>query len=78
MQLARTVTVGGFLGYMTSESSYTVIMEKNQFHAGDFVNVRIIVDNRQCKKAIWGFKVKLVQTIIYPDESYVLTAYSKS
>ena len=55
IQMHSKSSVGGI--WKTSESSFTAVVEKNHFHPGDWVNVRIIANNSLCSNAISGFKV---------------------
>lgn len=59
----RSTINSGLFGSSTTECNSQIILEKDVLYAGDVVNVRIICDNSQCAKDVWGFEVSLLQYV---------------
>jgi len=55
--------VGGFLGLGKSESVNSVVLEKDTYTVGEKIKLKIVSDNYECKKAIKGFKFKLLRNV---------------
>ena len=60
--------VGGLMGLGGDYATTEIVFDRNQFYAGDTVNVRIICDNSQCSTAIKSFKFKLKRKVFASGE----------
>lgn len=59
-----TSEIGGFIGIGKTTSISTIILSKDQFFAGEQLNVTIDCDNSRCSKAIKSFKIKVQRNLL--------------
>ena len=64
--ISETLTseIGGFIGIGKTTSTSTIMLSKDQFFAGEQLNVTIDCDNSRCSKAIKSFKIKVQRNLL--------------
>ena len=58
-KVERSRMVGGLFGARASSAIIKVYFQKSYYVPGEVANVRFVIDNSNCKCAVWGLKLKL-------------------